>query len=416
MELEDIDLLDQDQFVEGVPHEAFTLLRREAPAFWQKEPDGDGFWSITRHEDMVTVNRDVETFSSAMKGSLLFEPADEAGMETMRLLMINMDPPEHTRHRRLVNKAFTPKMVNELERRVLWRTSEILDRVCERGECDLVTEVSSELPLQVISELLGVPDEDRNLVFDWTNKMIGRDDIEYGASQEIATQAAMELYAYADELTSRKRADPRQDLLSVLSEAEIDGDRLSQFDIDVFFLLLSVAGSETTRNLISHGVLLLSEHHEARRQLQEDPAGLRIAIEEMLRYASPVMHFRRTARVDTEIAGENVSAGDKVLFWHVSANRDERVFEEPTRFEIGRSPNPHVAFGGGGPHFCLGANLARMEARVMFGELLRRMPDYEVAGPVERLRSNFINGIKHLPISFAPSQPVAMPAPPEIDG
>lgn len=411
MDLRDVNLMDQDEFVRGVPHEAFSLLRHEAPAFWQEETDGPGFWAVTRYHDVVAVNREVDTYSSGLRGSLLVEPPDEAGIETMRLLMVNMDPPIHTRHRRLVNKGFTPRMVSQLEERIVWRANEILDRVCERGECDLVTEVSSELPLQVIAELLGVPEEDRHLVFDWSNRMIGRDDPEYGVTEEYATAAAMELYAYADELTAKKRAEPGEDLLSILSHAEIDGDKLSQMDIDVFFLLLAVAGNETTRNLISHGVLALAEHPDERRRLLDDPSLLPGAIEEMLRYASPVMHFRRTARQDTEIAGQKIREGDKVVFWHISANRDETVFEDPMRFDVGRSPNEHVAFGGGGPHFCLGANLARMEIKVMFTELLRRMPDFEVAGPVARLRSNFINGIKHLPISFEPTTAEDAPAP-----
>jgi cytochrome P450 len=403
MDLDSINIIDQDQYVQGVPHEAFALLRREAPVFWHEEPDDAGFWAITRHADVVAVNRDVETFSSGMKGALRIAPPDETGIETMRLLMLNMDPPLHTRHRRLVNKGFTPRMVAQLEERIAWRANRILDQVSEHGECDLVTEISAELPLQVIAELLGVPDQDRRLVFDWSNRMIGRDDAEYGLTEEVATAAAMEMYAYADELTAAKRANPGDDLISILTEAEIDGDRLSQMDIDVFFLLLAIGGNETTRNLISHGVLALAEHPDQRQRLLDDMNLLPSAVEEMLRYASPVMHFRRTARVDTELAGQAIREGDKVLFWHVSANRDETVFEDPMRFDIGRSPNNHIAFGGGGPHFCLGANLARLEIRVMFTELLRRMPDFELAGPVSRLRSNFINGIKHLPISFTPS-------------
>jgi cholest-4-en-3-one 26-monooxygenase len=403
MQLADIDLMDQDQFVSGVPHEAFALLRREAPVWWQDEPDGGGHWAVTRYHDVVAVNRDVDTFSSGRKGALLLDPPDETAAETMRLLMLNMDPPLHTRYRRLVNKGFTPRMVAQLEERIVRRTNQILDRVSERGECDLVTEVSSELPLQVIAELLGVPEEDRHLVFDWSNRMIGRDDAEYALTEEIAQSAAFELYAYADALTEAKRADPHEDLLSILTHAEIGGDKLSQLEIDVFFLLLAVAGNETTRNLISHGVLALAEHPDERRRLIENPDLLPSAIEEMLRYASPVMHFRRTALRETEIAGQRIAEGDKLIFWHISANRDETVFDDPMRFDITRSPNEHVAFGGGGPHFCLGANLARVEIRVMFRELLRRMPDFELAGPVSRLRSNFINGIKHLPISFSPS-------------
>jgi cholest-4-en-3-one 26-monooxygenase len=414
VQLSDVNLQDQDQFARGVPYEVFGLLRREAPAFWQPEVEpgqGPGYWAVTRYQDVVNVNRDVDAFSSGMRGSLMVDPPDDVGIETMRLLMVNMDPPIHTRYRRLVNKGFTPRTIAQLEQKIVWRANKIIDQVCESGSCDLVTEISSELPLQVIAELLGVPEEDRHLVFDWSNRMIGRDDPEYQLTEEMAMTAAMELYAYADALTEKKRAEPHEDLLSVLTKAEIEGDKLSQLEIDVFFLLLSVAGNETTRNLISHGTLALIENPDQRQILLERPEALSTGIEEMLRCASPVMHFRRTARGDTEIAGQKIKAGDKVVFWHVSANRDETVFEDPMRFDVLRSPNEHVAFGGGGPHFCLGANLARMEIRVMFEEMLRRMPDFELAGDVQRLRSNFINGIKHLPIEFTPSAPENAPAP-----
>ncbi|HEV2362412.1 MAG TPA: cytochrome P450, partial [Acidimicrobiales bacterium] len=360
MELSEINLQDQDQFVKGVPHEAFRVLRDEAPAFWQESGGAalaDSYWAVTRHEDVVHVNRDVDLFSSGLRGSLMDEPPDEMAMETMRLLLINMDPPMHTRYRRLVNKGFTPRMIALLEEKITWRANQIIDRVCEQGSCDFVKEISAELPLQVIAELLGVPEEDRHLVFDWSNRMIGRDDPEYGVTAEMATSAAMELYAYADELTERKRANPHEDLLSILTRAEIEGDSLNQLEIDVFFLLLSVAGNETTRNLISGGTLALMENPDQRQLLLDDPSLLGSAIEEMLRYVSPVMHFRRTARHDTEIAGQKIAEGDKIVFWHISANRDERVFDDPMRFDVRRSPNDHVAFGGGGPHFCLGANL-----------------------------------------------------------
>ncbi len=333
MELNDVNLQDQDQFVSGVPHEAFALLRREAPCFWQSETDGPlgpgsgpGYWAITRYADVVRVNRDVETFSSGLKGSLMVEPPDEAGIETMRLLMVNMDPPVHTRYRRLVNRGFTPRTIARLEDRIRWRANRIIDRICEQGSCDLVSEVSSELPLQVIAELLGVPEEDRHLVFDWSNRMVGRDDPEYQLTEEMATNAAMELYAYADQLAEQKRADPHEDVLSILTKAEIEGDVLSQMEIDVFFLLLAVAGNETTRNLISHGTLALIENPDQRKLLIEDPALLGSAVEEMLRYGTPVMHFRRTARHDTEIGGAaDRGRGQGRLLVHVGQPGRERV-------------------------------------------------------------------------------------------
>jgi cholest-4-en-3-one 26-monooxygenase len=323
----------------------------------------------------------------------------EDALEQQRLLMLNMDPPLHTRYRLLINKGFTPRMVNALEATMRERTREILDRVADRGECDFVVDVAAELPLQVIADLMGVPQEDRHKLFDWSNRMIGGEDPEYGLTEEDTAIASMELYAYAAELANQKRDNPGEDLISVLStKAEVDGERLSGLEIDLFFLLLSVAGNETTRNLISHGLVTLLEHPDQLALLRSNPDLMGSTTEEMLRWASPVMQFRRTAMVDHELGGRQIKDGDKIVFWHISANRDETKFDDPFAFDITRSPNEHVAFGGGGPHFCLGANLARMEIRVMFEELLARFPEMEITGEVSRLRSNFINGIKHIPL------------------
>jgi cholest-4-en-3-one 26-monooxygenase len=321
-------------------------------------------------------------------------------------MMLNMDPPMHTRYRLLVNKGFTPKHIADLEARARTLTNEILDEVCEQGECDFVTDVAAELPLQVIAELMGVPAEDRHLVFDWSNRMIGSEDPEYAVSQEAAQSASMELYAYCHKLQEEKKAEPGEDIMSVLMRSEVEGERLSELEIDLFFLLLCVAGNETTRNLIAHGMIALFDNPDQREKLQGDPSLVRSTVEEMLRWGTPVMHFRRTATADTEIADQKIAEGDKVTIWYSPANRDGSVFEDPYRFDVTRDPNLHVAFGGGGPHFCLGSNLARMEIRVMFEELFKRLPDIEQAGPASRLRSNFINGIKHLPVRFTPTAPM----------
>ena len=277
----------------------------------------------------------------------------------------------------------------------------------EKGECDFVTEMSAELPLQVIADLLGVPQEDRHLVFDWSNRMIGSEDPEYNLSAELAQDASMELYSYFNNLAAQRKIDPKDDLVTVLLNAEVDGERLSELELDLFFLLLSVAGNETTRNAISHGMVALSEHPDQKQRLLDDPSLIDSAVEEMLRWATPVMHFRRQATAPTQIGDQKIGEDEKVVFWHISANRDDEVFDDPYRFDVTRSPNEHVAFGGGGPHFCLGANLARMEMKIMFEEVLRRLPDIEVSGPVARLRSNFINGLKHIPVSFTPTAPAA---------
>ncbi|TML39644.1 MAG: cytochrome P450 [Actinobacteria bacterium] len=402
MELSEVDLVNRDTYVQGIPHEMFEVLRHEAPVFWHEEADGRGFWAVTRYQDVVAVNRDNELYSSA-RGSALIMDQPEDMLAQQRLMMLNMDPPMHTRYRLLVNKGFTPRTVGHLDERIRELTNDIIDRVSEKGSCDFVVDIAAELPLQVIAEVMGVPLEDRHKVFDWSNRMIGAEDPEYAVAPEAAMEASMELYAYANRLAAEKRASPSDDIISVLLHAEVDGESLSELEFDLFFLLLSVAGNETTRNLISHGMLALIEHPDQRARLLRDPSLLPGAVEEMLRFGTPVMHFRRTASRDTEIAGQPVAEGDKVVIWYVSANRDENVFPDPHRFDVERSPNEHVAFGGGGPHFCLGANLARMEIRALFDAVLRRLPDMELAGPVERLRSNFINGIKHMPVSFTPA-------------
>jgi cholest-4-en-3-one 26-monooxygenase len=322
-------------------------------------------------------------------------------------MMLNMDPPLHTRYRLLINKGFTPRMVKQLEDSMRDRATKIVDAICEKGECDFVTDVAAELPLQVIADVLGVPQEDRFKVFDWSNRLVGADDPEYAMSQENPIEAAMELYAYAHGIAAERRENPQDDIVSILLRAEVEGHQLTELEFDMFFLLLTVAGNETTRNALAHGMLALMEHPEQRQKLIDDPSLIDSAVEEILRWGTPVMSFRRTATQDTEVGGQAIKEGDKVVVWYISANRDETVFENPYAFDITRTPNAHVSFGSGGPHFCLGANLARMEMRIMYEEILRRLPDMQVAGPVERLRSHFINGIKHLPVSFTPKAQVS---------
>jgi len=399
--LASVDILDPDIYIRGVPHDTFRLLRREAPVYWHPEPGGGGFWAVTKYDDVVTVSMDPATFSSALRGSLIEDPPEDA-LPVMRSLLINQDPPRHTKYRRLVSKGFTPAMVRRLEPHIRELTGRIIDRVAPLGQCDFVTDVAAELPLQVIVELMGVPLEDRHRVFDWSNRMLGNADPEYSGSIEEARRASLELYAYANELASKRKRDPQDDLVSVLMRADLDGEALTEAEFDAFFMLLAVAGNETTRNAIAGGMLALIQHPEQRARLLADPSLLPLAVEEMLRWVSPVIHFRRTATRDTELRGQRIRQGDKVVIFYASANRDEDYFPDGDVFDVGRTPNEHVAFGPGGPHFCLGANLARLEMRIMFEELLRRLPDMELAGPVQRLRSNFINGIKHMPVRYTP--------------
>jgi cholest-4-en-3-one 26-monooxygenase len=399
----DVDLADPGTFVAGVPHAYFAWLRANDPVRFCEEPDGPGFWAVTRYQDCVVVNRDHERFSSHRRGTMPFEIPEQA-VEEQRLMMLNMDPPLHTRYRRLVNKGFTPRTVAELHDRIHAVADDIIDAVIDKGEADFVTDIAAQLPLVVIAELLGVPAAERDRMFSWSNRLVGSEDPEYQLTPEAATEAAMELYGYASALFAKKRLDPHADLMSVLAQVEVEGERLSDLELELFFLLLTIAGNETTRNLISGAMVAFFDHPDQWQQLRADPGLLPGAVEEMLRFVSPVMNFRRQTTRPVELGGRSIGADQKVVFFHVSANRDEAVFEEPQRFEVTRSPNPHMAFGGGGPHFCLGANLARMEIRVMFEHLLDRLPDIEPAGPPERLRSRFINGVKHLPVRFPAGQ------------
>ncbi|MHB8440177.1 MAG: cytochrome P450 [Acidimicrobiales bacterium] len=403
MDLSAIDLTDSRNYVDAVPHHWFAALRDQAPVFWHEEADGPGFWAVTKYEDCQSVNRDYEQFSSARRGTFIWELPEEA-LEQQKLMMLNMDPPLHTRYRRLVNKGFTPRMVNQLEATIHETADAIIDTVIEKGACDFVTDISAELPLIVIADLLGVPQEDRHNMFDWSNRMIGQEDPEYQLTPEIAQQAAMELYAYASGLFSQKRGSGHEDLMTVLSDVEVDGEQLSDLELELFFLLLTVAGNETTRNLMSGAMHAFFQNPDQWQKLLADRSLLPSAVEEMLRYVTPVMNFRRQSTEPFNLRGTVIEADQKVVFFHCSANRDEDVFEDPDRFDVTRYPNPHMAFGAGGPHFCLGANLARMEIKVMFTHLLDRLPDIRQDGDVQRLQSAFINGVKHLPVAFTPGR------------
>jgi cholest-4-en-3-one 26-monooxygenase len=403
VQLEDIDLLDRDVFTNGVPHDWFTYLRANNPVYHHPEPAGPGFWVITKYDDVYAVGRDAATYSSdqANGGVIGLEESQmEVDFEGAKL-MLTMDPPEHTRYRKLVNKGFTPRMINALEKHIRELTTAIVDSAIAKGTCDFVVDVAAELPLQAIAELIGVPFEERHKLFDWSNRMVGSEDPEYSVDLTEANNARFEMFMYANQLAAERRASPRDDIMTTLLEAEVDGDNLSEMEFNLFFMLLSVAGNETTRNAISHGMKAFLDNPEQYALLVEDPQGrINGATEEILRWASPVMYFRRNVMHDTELRGVSLHKGDKVSIWYASANRDEDVFEDPFRFDIQRSPNEHLAFGGGGPHFCLGTSLARMEIRVLFEELASRVPSVAAAGPAAPLRSNFIGGIKHLPVAL----------------
>ena len=399
MQLTDVDLL-EDAWAEGVPHEAFDLLRREAPVFWHSEPDGPGFWAVTRHADVVAASRDPATFSSELGGTFIDDQTDEA-LAQIRLTILNMDPPKHHRYRRLVSRGFTPRMIGRLVETIEKRAERIVDDVVERGGCEFVEDVAAKLPLEMICEMIGLPEADWQRMFELSNLLVGFDDPDYRATPDAGAEAAAEIYAYCDAVAADRRADPRDDLMTALVQAEVDGERLDDLELNLFFVTLVVAGNETTRNLINHSMLALIDHPDQVERLRDDPDLWPTAVEEMLRWGTSIHNFRRTVTRDIDLHGQRIAAGDKVVLYYMSANRDPEVFGDPHRFDVGRTPNDHVAFGGGGVHFCLGANLARAEIGAVMRQLVDRLDRFELSGEVRRLRSDFVNGVKVMPLTFS---------------
>lgn len=396
MELDQIDVHSPTVWEQGVPHEAFALLREKAPIHWHEEPNGRGYWVITTYEHIVEISTNPKDFSSARGGSNI-EDYDEEDLEPIRMLMVNMDPPQHWKFRKLVSRGFTPRMVRLMEERIRRDVDEVLESLEGKEVIDFVREVAADLPLRVICRLIGVPDDDLQLVFDFSNRLIGFDDPEFQTSIEDARIAAMEVFAYGNDLVDSKTDDVSDDLIHILCHSEVDGENLSRAEFNAFFLLLSVAGNETTRNAITGGLLALLENPEQIQKLRDNPELIDSATEEILRWVTPVNYFRRTATRDMNFHGVEIKENDKVIMHYHAANRDPRHFPNPMSFDISRSPNEHLAFGVG-EHFCLGASLARMEIKVLFSALIKRFNRLEIAGDQRRLRSNFINGVKELPI------------------
>ena len=400
----DIDLIDPDTFADGLPLEQFAAMREQAPVFWHEQVGswGDGFWVVTRHADVQEVSRLPEVFSSWERGALLHTgPAEdeETALQMTRMLMLNMDPPEHSHYRNIVQRAFTPRTIRALEDRLVEFANDIVDRAIAKGTGDFVKDVAAELPLLAICELIGIPAEDRTTIFDLSNRLIGFDDPEFRNSPEDAQIASAEMYMYADGIAASRRECPMDDIATKLLQADVDGTALTQEQFDVFFLLLSVAGNETTRNAISHGMQAFFDNPD-QWELFKKERPLESAVEEIIRWGTPVIQFQRTALSDYELGGQQIKAGDRVAIYYSAANRDETAIDAPDSFDITRADNEHVAFGGGGPHFCLGANLARAEVRIMFDVIADRMPDIKPLGPPRTLRSMFINGIKEIPVSY----------------
>ena len=431
----EINLADPEPFERGTALEMFRVLRREMPVHFNPGgrlgrdnagnagvPLGDvemkPFWNLTKYADVVAVSRDPGLWSSE-KGITQFAPErlspEDEMMNIDGKMLITIDPPRHVRLRRLVNKGFTPRAVVAMEEHIRQIATEILDDIAAKGECDFVLEVAALLPLAVICRMMGVEKKDWNLIFQLTNKVLGGGDPEYQTDRPVEERGTMDaarttiisgfagMLQFWNALLADRRNQRRDDLVSLLADAAIEGEALTDADILWFSILLVVAGNETTRNAISGGLLALCQHPEERARLQADMSLIDTSVEEILRWTSPVSHMARVATADTEIRGQRIRAGERVVMWYASVNRDEDVFPEPDRFDITRSPNEHLAFGIG-EHFCLGAGFARLELKVLFEELFRRFPDIELAGPPERLRSTFIGGIKHLPVKFTPNR------------
>jgi len=412
LHVDEVDLADLDVFEQGRAWSMFDVLRRDAPLHWNPEPPPNkGFWSLTRHADVVRVTRDDETFSSEVGGANL-EELDAEQLEA-RKSMLETDGVRHRALRRLLQSEFTARRLAGYEVFLRGLTRATLDAALAKPSFDFVEEVSAEFPIRVLARMLDVPDEHTGQLIEWGNRMIGNSDPDYADvllhSEEsekyrllpFRSPAALEVFEYGFELAAKRRGGDGTDLVSrLVNQVPEDGLPLSERDFRNYFLLLVVAGNETTRHAISHTMKALIDHPDQLALLQEQPERIPAAVEEFLRWASPVYHFRRTATRDVELHGRTIRAGDKVVVWFASANRDERVFDDPYRFDVTRTRVDHVTFGKGGPHFCLGNQLARMEIRIMFEELIPRLTSgLAVTGPVTRVRSNFVNGIKKFPVA-----------------
>jgi cholest-4-en-3-one 26-monooxygenase len=397
------DFTDPDLYSSRVPTEELAELRRTAPVWWNAQRrgvsgfDDEGYWVVTRHEDVVEVSRNSDVFSSWENTAIIRhrEGISRDQIELQRFVLLNIDPPQHTKLRSIVTRGFTPRAINNLREALTARAERIVATALEEGTGDFVTDVACELPLQAIAELIGIPQEDRRKIFAWSNDMVGYDDPEYEGD---GVTAAAELIGYSMVMAEERKGCPRDDIVTKLVHAEIDGGQLSPDEFGFFMILLAVAGNETTRNAISHGMLAFLDNPEQWELFKAERPDS--AADEIVRWSTPVTVFQRTALADTTLGGQPIRKGERVGLFYRSANFDEEVFDHPERFDVLRSPNPHLGFGGSGAHFCLGANLARLEMDLIFNAIADGMPSIRKAGDPERLRSGWLNGIKKLPVSY----------------
>jgi cytochrome P450 len=411
----DLDALrwdDPDMWLDIDREAVFARMRAHRPVLWCDEMEipgfglGPGYWSLSRHADIMEVSRNPARFISGQGTSVPDMPVEIAEFFGS---MINMDAPRHTRLRLIVNRAFTPRQVARIDEQVQQKAASIVQSVAPKGECDFVSEIAARLPLEIICDMMGIAPSQYQRVFELTNTILGAGDAEYTPDFMALMNAAVELSQMAQEISRDRLQNPADDLTTAMMMAEVEGadgtvQRLTAEELGSFFILLVAAGNETTRNAISHGMYALTTHPDQRRILADDfETVIPTAVEEIVRWATPVIHFRRTATEDTVLGGQSIKAGDKVVMWFNSANRDDAVFADPYRFDVRRTPNEQVGFGAGGPHFCLGANLARREMTVMLREVFRMLPDLEITGEPDYLQSTFIHGIKRMPCQFTPA-------------
>ncbi len=405
---EGFDPTDPDVLWEAVPHPEFRAMRRTDPVHWIEQPQaardgmsqesGTGYWALSKHADVAAVSKNSKDFSASENGAIVRYAAgmQRDMVEMQRVVLLNQDAPEHTSTRQIISRGFTPRAIGALEEVMEQRAHQIVQEAVRRGSGNFVEEVAAELPLQAIADLIGVPQEDRRKLFDWSNEMLASDDPDYAGEPDVA---AAEILGYAMALAADRRASPREDLITKLITAEKDGRGLSDDEFGYFVILLTVAGNETTRNAISHGMLAFLAHPEQwELWKRERPATM---VDEVIRWATPVNVFQRTALRDVEVGGVSVRRGQRVGLFYGSGNFDEDVFDDPFVFDITRDPNPHLSFGGHGAHYCIGANLARLEVRVIFEALAEHAPGIRSLGSERRLRHSWINGIKELQVAYA---------------